>query len=186
MNKKKGEVTKFTQLIRNARNHWKRIAIKDRCLIFIMTILLLQCAYNLFEGSVNTINSANSANIDIVIRTTAAAIFGYFISANFLRRFNDEDEIDKVCTCTTTPRKLSKEEEREKKEEKKNEATYVKAQVIIVTCIGVFALVVLIIARDITSGGIINASASLSQFRDFVSGCVGFLIGIQDEKKENK
>ena len=47
-----------------------------------MTILLIQSACTLlgFPG-----NTAQANEIDVIIRTSSAAIFGYFLSANFIR-----------------------------------------------------------------------------------------------------
>ena len=58
------------------------IHLVDKCLILFMTILLIQSACTLlgFPG-----NTAQANEIDVIIRTSSAAIFGYFLSANFIR-----------------------------------------------------------------------------------------------------
>lgn len=49
------------------------------------------------------------------------------------------------------------------------------------TVIGLFCLVTLLVLRNLNQWGLAvesdSAAASVVQFRDFVSGCVGFLIG---------
>ncbi|OJT72061.1 hypothetical protein BM530_21100, partial [Clostridioides difficile] len=52
-----------------------KIKLIDRCLIIVMAILMFQSIYNLF---VNEVNSQDTTTIDVVVRTTSAAIFGYF------------------------------------------------------------------------------------------------------------
>lgn len=51
--------------------------------MLIMLILLLQSAYNIFldEPAYQEENT-----IDVIVRTSQAAIFGYFLSANFANR----------------------------------------------------------------------------------------------------
>lgn len=167
---------------RTIKKHWKRISLKDKSLIVIMIILLWQSGYNLFAGDGG---SPHSGSIDVVVRTTSAAIFGYFLSANFLnkkvpqmKRQDKEEKIKEIsCICTEI------EEEREKGEVDKKEenSTYFVAQVLIAAVIGIVSLLVLIIARDIEAAPVSSISA-LAQFRDFVSGCIGFLIGVPDTK----
>lgn len=58
----------------------------------------------------------------------------------------------------------------------KKELNASNQQIVIATIIGITALIVLIIARyyiNLTDKSI----ATISQMRDFVSGCVGFLLG---------
>ena len=55
-------------------------------------------------------------------------------------------------------------------------------QVAVATCIGLFCLVTLLVLRnlsqwDLTAAESDSVAATVVQFRDFVSGCVGFLIG---------
>lgn len=59
---------------------WKEISISDKALIIIMIILLIQCIFNLFTPEPT---NSNSISINVIIRTSVAAIFGYFLSENF-------------------------------------------------------------------------------------------------------
>ncbi len=60
--------------------------------MLIMLILLLQSAYNIFldEPAYQEENT-----IDVIVRTSQAAIFGYFLSANFANR-NIKKKITKI------------------------------------------------------------------------------------------
>ena len=56
---------------------WSQISISDKSLIIIMFILLLQCVYNLFMPEPTT---NNGISISVIVRTSVASIFGYFLS----------------------------------------------------------------------------------------------------------
>lgn len=184
----------------------KKMKLIDRCLIIFMIILMAESIYNLFSGRVNHINSND---IDIVLRTTSAAIFGYFLSGSFIRKSkskvtNCPEETEVLNDKSTIPNDektqvIFKEDINSKKEiiksannqtstfaydnkniieehDNKKELNASNQQIIIATIIGITALIVLIIARnslDITEKSI----AIIAQMRDFVSGCVGFLLG---------
>ncbi|MEG1886820.1 MAG: hypothetical protein RR177_01725, partial [Oscillospiraceae bacterium] len=71
----------------NKRHIFKKIQLAigvlhlaDKCLLVFMIILMLQSIHNLFFYE-STFQSSDT--LDVIVRTTAAAIFGYFISANF-------------------------------------------------------------------------------------------------------
>ena len=59
---------------------WKRIPLGDGCLLAFMAILPLQSAYSLFFPVAGEV----AGDIDIIVRASAAAIFGYFMSVNFV------------------------------------------------------------------------------------------------------
>ena len=186
----------------------KKLKLVDRCLIIFMIILMTESIYNLFSGKVNHINSND---IDIIIRTTTAAIFGYFLSGNFIRKSKNKvtncpKEIEvlddkSILPCDEKTQVMFKEDINNKKEiieftynqtstsiddnkniieehdnDNKKELNASNQQIIIATIIGITALIVLILARnsiDITEKSI----STIAQMRDFVSGCVGFLLG---------
>lgn len=185
------------QLFRNPHNNAQdkqhRIHLVDRFLLIIMAILMLQSAYNLFASGAA---SPEGNGVDIVIRTSAAGIFGYFISANFRPKkhsapvapeqanavgknlnapatdahatqnkigfgeseTNMKTMLPKVTAQTTVP--PGREEQ---------------LQIIVVASIGIAALLILIAFRNFEMTHA-SSIAILSQLRDFVSGCVGFLI----------
>lgn len=187
-----------------------KIHLVDRCLILFMAILLFQSAFNLFSGGAAT---PQSDNIDLIIRTSTAAIFGYFLSANFIRR----QSLVKSKDGENGPEGEDYENASLKSEELGNvendgdgenaapdgrtlddrgakvDPVYTEArlQVIVATAIGLFCLVMLILIRDISNfaphlSRSPGAMATIAQFRDFVSGCVGFLIGCPTTQNDDR
>lgn len=129
-----------------------RIRLMDRCLLVFMGVLLAQSAYSLFSAPAL---GTETGGIDIIVRTSAAAIFGYFLSANYRRE--------------TTPG------------EGELDDTGNSLQVATTSGIGLFCLLTLLAfraaaLRDPGLAASDSATATLAQFRDFVSGCVGCLI----------
>ncbi len=139
------------------RSGWRRlrqavsgIPLTDRCLILFMAILLGQSAYSLFAGAPG---SPQSGDIDVIVRTASAAIFGYFLSARGRRpagKAGDGPGDHLVAAAAA---------------------------------IGLFCLVILLALRNLppedpAMAGSDSATATVAQFRDFVSGCVGLLIGV--------
>lgn len=147
-----------------------------------MIAFMLQSASSLFYRSVGLY----AGNVDVVVRTTMAAIFGYFISSNFMSKEYIERKKDaaskvKVKCEWEVEEEFSQENQAGQKQDSKNQDN--RIQIMIITVIGLVSLFILIFARE----GVDmpqDALATLSQFRNFVSGCVGFLIGIPPEKKE--
>ncbi|NMS89810.1 hypothetical protein HGQ85_07695 [Clostridioides difficile] len=188
------------KFIKNIKKAWYKIKLIDRCLIIVMAILMFQSIYNLF---VNEVNSQDTTTIDVVVRTTSAAIFGYFLSANFIKRpsrkyintdvssnlFIDDNSSNKaqessqnnVMNVKNTIGFTSETDNYEKKApvnkiESVEEGETSELQIIIATVICVVALIVLFVVRNFTT--VAPASlGTISQMRDFVSGCVGFLLG---------
>ena len=137
-----------------------RIRLVDRCLLTFMAILLAQSAYSLFSAPAL---GTETSGIDIIVRTSAAAIFGYFLSANYRREVTPGEG-----EPTDTGNGL---------------------QVATASGIGIFCLLALLAfraaaLRDPCHAATDSATATLAQFRDFVSGCVGCLIAGQAAKLE--
>lgn len=178
-----------------------RIHPVDKSLLLFMVLLLLQSAYSIFFPS-----EADPAvgDIDVIIRTSSAAIFGYFLSANFVNRSSVQTETVSAPAPLTTAAQAGTEVSAPKSqigftaEDTALESGGTQSipspslpawlpdssclQVATATVIGLFCLLVLLILRNMgASGSQLLASDSVSatvvQFRDFVSGCVGFLIG---------
>lgn len=186
------------------------IHLIDKCLIIIMFLLLIQSAYSLFF---NIPSSSEFNTIDIIIRTATASIFGYFLSSNFIRNSisdskkknesnaesNDVTILDSSDT-NETKNKIGFTNSDEDKTLESGKAAFTPnqktstelyvdnhLQIIITTSIAIFCLFILTIIRNI-SGSTGNdltstAQATISQFRDLVSGCIGFLIGVPTTKK---
>ncbi len=84
---------------------WKSIKLIDRYLIVIMCFLMAYSIATVFIGTPMVAQDiANSC--DVVVRTTIASIFGYFISSNFAKRetrFNlpEEEAVDYTSSDST-------------------------------------------------------------------------------------
>ena len=162
---------------------WKEISISDKALIIIMIILLIQCIFNLFNPE--TTNS-NSISINVIIRTSVAAIFGYFLSENFLKNEviksnnsgivvplnknkasidKDESSDDHVCSINESSSKGLKDFICNK-----------TLQVLIALTVCIISLLALIIANDFNLLPS-DTSPTVIQFRDLISSCLGFLLG---------
>lgn len=148
-----------------------RIHLVDRCLITFMAVLLIQSAYSLIAQGAW---AAQSNEIDVIVRTSTASIFGYFLSANFIRRGSEKPDLGGE---SLEPEQLEQEPDYES-------GHFVgsgKLQILIATGIGLFCMVTLILLRNVgggePAGYSATTAATITQFRDFVSGCVGFLIG---------
>ncbi len=157
----------FFQLLHKANRHIKLI---DKCLIVFMVILLFQSLYILFA---NQIISQNNNSVDVVIRSAIASIFGYFISANFIK---SKEASLPTHHAPATPAK---------KPVTPPDCFTRSVQVIIVTVLGLISLVALIINRNLS---VIPDSSipTITQLRDIVFGCVGFLLGYPSDSMDVK
>lgn len=186
--------------------HLRKIRLVDRCLLLFMMILMIQSTYNLF---VNEANSAETHIIDVVVRTTTAGIFGYLLSPNFFKKKTVIEPQQTVATTvvgekSSVSTKQSTKQPKNKKigfatgevlegelegntasvtSKPKVENEQGQQQVIIATVIGIFALIVMLLIRDFTVMTPAMASTG-TQMRDFVSACVGFLLGSPGTESE--
>ena len=188
------------------------IHLVDKCLMLFMLVLLLQSGYSIVFPAPN---SAEIGNIDVIVRTSSAAIFGYFISANFIRTSSTGPSAKKPPAPTPPqPPQLSSDappagapvarigfalpnqqvsapdqpEPRMAQSPEEETPPTNRIQIIVATSVGLFCLVTLILLRNLSglfppSASNASAAATVAQFRDFVSGCVGFLIGCPTTKK---
>lgn len=163
----------------------------DRSLMLFMVVLLGQSIYSLFSPG----NSSHLANeIDVIVRTSAAAIFGYFLSANFasctgqggtapsaqpVHTLNTTDSggvSARIGFAPDTPELSSGGTEIQPRPTPASGCIQTTAAAIL----GLFCLVALVVLRNTAGdGGALSdsATATVVQFRDFISGCVGYLIG---------
>lgn len=177
------------------------IYLVDRCLLLFMLVLLVQSACSLFLQSEG---AGESGSIDIIVRTSLAAIFGYFLSGNFNRRtaapgtgqtslpqqevaswtgegpvaqigFQASDGGEETLQRAETP-SVSPPSEGD---------TGDSLQILTAAGIGLFSLIVLLLLRWKGMPEDPAATATAAQFRDFVSGCVGFLIGSPTRKDDS-
>lgn len=175
------------------------IRIGDWWLLGLFVILILQSVYGLFFPLPA---DSGMESIDVVFRTSEAAIFGYIISGNFGRRQTKTEKISDTTTDATassigfdtqdmqTPQATATSGKRTaltevapsptaspKKSRTKLKNTH---QLTLVGIIGVVSLLILIAWRNTYgNNGLATTSmiAVIAQYRDMVSGCVGFLIG---------
>lgn len=156
--RREGDMSDMKRTASTARRKG-RIRLMDRCLLAYMAILLAQSAYSLFSAAAL---GTETGGIDIIVRTSTAAVFGYFLSANYrLEAAPGEDDPDN------------------------------SLQVVTMAGIGLFCLLTLLVFRaaallDPGLAASDSATATLAQFRDFVSGCVGCLIAGPAAKTESK
>ncbi len=186
---------------RNIKNFFMHIKLIDKCLIFFMFIFLAQSIYSLFSGEKETYYTSS---IDIVVRTTSAAIFGYFLSANFIKKSTNVNSGSNSPNTIITPPPVSIEGEGKDApvngvvknkigftgntvqpdipelpthiQSKDDSDSTSNQQIIITTIIGVVSLCAILIARN-TIPLTAASTPVISHLRDFVSGCVGFLVG---------
>lgn len=173
-----------------------RIHPVDKSLLLFMLILLIQSAVNLFLPASG---SSITGDIDIVVRTSAAAIFGYFLSANFIGQDEASGQATQAAQAhilkagtdpvqDSAPRAQIGFSAGESDTETAVPPVQVPQQSIrclqvrAATFIGLFCLIALLILRNLTQLGIVSPASdsvtgTIVQFRDFISGCVGFLIG---------
>lgn len=168
---------------------FSKIHLVDKCLLLFMLVLLSQSAYSLFaSGGRLTENS----HIDIIVRTSSAAIFGYFLSANFCARPGADDSRMEAAGLLEERGEGHKNGEgagQEMDDGSMDDApvydsgpvqTVCGLQIMTAAVIGLFCLSALILVRNMAGGEAGLGSAAtpvIVQFRDFISGSVGFLIG---------
>jgi hypothetical protein len=173
------------------------ICIVDRFLILFMLVLFVSVIFHLFPGDSVT---ENTNTIDIITRTSAAAIFGYLISSNFGKSNSPSSSknatnprIDLPSTPSQvtpvnyfqnqigfpTPAPLSNDLlQNPPVVENSTEDTSIscnKLQVVIVSVIGLISFIILMVIRQLDATTP-EMNAIVSQLRDFVSACTGFLI----------
>lgn len=178
------------------KKRFAKVCLVDRFLMLFMLILLLYIGINLLTGA---ITSQNSNIVDTIVRTSAAAIFGYFISSNFVRtnsmsstQNSNSDNLSIPSETSTentqiqlkTPIGFAAPDDATQVEVGKISVTKStpptqthcnKLQIIIVSSIGICSLILLLLTKHflpMTS----EVSATVSQLRDFVSACIGFLV----------
>lgn len=164
---------------------WRRLHLADRLLLVFLAVLLIQSGHNLFAHEL----SGDSAELDVVVRTTMAAIFGYFISTGVNGKTGTSQSVSApVKIGFSLPEEgasLRMEGEPADVGDQEPLALPIQEQgaekpdagwqLAIVGIIGLGALVLIILARNCGQNSP-EAQATLSQLRDFVSGSVGFLI----------
>lgn len=193
----------LSSFLLSVRTRLSKIHPVDRSLILIMFLLLLQSAYNMFAQADA---QQTVSEIDIIVRTSAASIFGYFLSGNFIRNTSsvspspvaqqtrmmmtaDYSQMRSAELPAAEPSSAGTEQPADTSEPAQAlETSDLETsdpsclQVVIAAGIGLFCLLALLLLRwlaqqDPAIAQSDSVSATVVQFRDFISGCVGFLIG---------
>lgn len=186
----------MNKIWKKAKEILSRICIVDRFLMIFMLILFSYMIFHLFTGITS---SENTNTIDIIARTFLASIFGYFISSNFSKSESPATLQNTIASGIELPAgssdlqpgssvknqigfetsvvpttevlgKISVSEDFSGSNRSCN-----KFQVIVVSVIGLISLTILLIAQQFQTVTP-ELTAIISQLRDFVSACIGFLV----------
>ncbi len=157
-----------------ACRYWRNISFLDKVLIVFMIILLCELIFIMIDETQLT---ELEGRIEVVFRTSAASIFGYFLSSNFLNRSHEDNrKKEPAKKKEAAPQRLSIKEK-----------TAINFQIVVAAFIGLVSIAVLIYIRNFDEPGNLANVASVSQFRDFFSASVGFLLGdVSNRNKETQ
>lgn len=174
------------QLFRRIRNGIRRVSLVDWFLLAFMAALLSYTLCSLFLSPPNQ----ETGSVDVIVRTSSAAIFGYFLSRNSLQTSPSAPENTAAPPVlfpengpTPTARaqigfSLSSSTENPVPGGASSESprdSRANFQITVVSCIGLFSLVLLFLIHEGIAGST-SVTAAASQLRDFVSASVGFLV----------
>lgn len=179
----------------------KKLHPADISLFLFLSILIIQSGYGILMHETDS-------PFDVIVRTSAASIFGYFLSGRFLGSSSGE-----VTEKKTTHTMYGEENGKENKENFPNsspEKSYGKndgeakhpddlteslnevkreneretLQIILISSVGMVSLLFLLVMRN---SGMLpltdSALSASSQLRDFLSGSIGFLLGYPVKKE---
>lgn len=179
-----------------------RMHLVDRSLLLFMVVLLAQSIYSMFSPGAA---GQATGDIDIIVRTSSAAIFGYFLSANFIRHTVSTGQAPTESQANiletggepsasagpmarigfdtgSEPVQTGGVQVQDTVPAQGREAEAGGLQIKVATAIGLSCLLALLLLRNLSQWDLLPAQwevvdATVAQLRDFVSGCVGFLIG---------
>lgn len=156
---------------------WQRLHLVDISLLVFLLICLLQSAYSVLMHT-------DSSSFDIILRTSCASIFGYFLSTRFSPSAQTTADGSTIQSTppTGTVAQIGFSDSSAAPTLGAASSRFLQTdnlQVALVSIIGLFCLILLIVIRNFIHMDEISASAlaTLTQFRDIFSGCIGFLIG---------
>lgn len=156
-------------LVKRLCHSLRHMRLSDRCLCLFLLFLLLQSACHIFLMPDLT---KEFDAMDAMIRSSAATIFGYFISNAFgSMPEKSENEIP-----LESREKIPAESPSEEAPLPSGTNCRIRQQILIVAGVGFFSLAILTYVRMSTLPSQ-NTIASLSQFQDFLVGSIGFLVG---------
>lgn len=143
--------------------------LSDRCLCLFLLFLLLQSSWHIFLPPDLT---KEFDAMDAMIRSSAATIFGYFIS----NAFGSMPEKSETEIPLESREKIPAESSAAEAPLPSGINCRIRQQILIVVGVGFFSLIILTFVRMCTSPSQ-DAIASLSQFQDFLVGSIGFWVG---------
>lgn len=191
------------------------IHLVNRCLILYTAVLLAQSVYSLFAPEQTLL----AGEIDTMVRTSLAAVFGYFLSGSFNAGSSGKEAqeeptapednsqpkeasvkpsfaaaplqgaVQQTAAQQAAARQVEAPQTAETPDAAeptvskgtKTSPTVSRLQILLAAGMGLVCLVALLVLRcfpglaeQAVSG---SPAATVAQFRDLVSGCIGFLIG---------
>lgn len=156
-------------------------ALSDMCLLIFMALLLAQTAYAMFSPA-----DMPASTLDAAFRTFSASAFGYFLSGNFMAWdarptiAAGADFLPDPPSGATSALRVGLGFGAPLKTATFGAilpaASAVRSKQIAIGAIGLSCLVLLIAVRN-TVGLTAENAAAVSQFRDFASASLGYLIG---------
>ncbi len=183
----------------NLASRCRVIKLVDIFLIIILLLLIFQSIYNLFTNEV----SDNDAilRLDLIFRSSLSSIYGYILSANFLNNGQNKSETNYTIKPSEIVDTITEQDIDTNKigftsgilENPENSPPTTTScnchcefdsqdiQIFIIGTLGVFALIVLIVARNLSTE-IPLSEIGLSQIRDMLSASTGFLLGYPSKK----
>lgn len=159
----------------------------DIVLMLFLLVLLIHAGVSLFsEQGV----SQERTTIDIIVRTSAAAIFGYFLSAPATSKSTDSPSVGgtvgtlspAVTVANTLQNAIGFQTNGTGEsltpgnaQATAGEPNYRISRILFLSAVGGVCLIFLLILRNCDTVPE-SAAATISQFRDFIAASIGFLI----------
>lgn len=174
---------------------FKSIPSVEQILLLLMLLLFVQFFIVLTEKEPH-----DAEAIDVVMRSMAATIFGYFVGGRFETSAEEKSEKTDAISQQSVPRGTGSkspvakigfvsENSQEKTvvpddqflpKARKNALRGNSLQIWIVGSVGFLSLLILFLVRDVEALGRIletqSGIATISQLRDFAAGSIGFLV----------
>lgn len=187
------------------------IPLWDRCMLLIMVVLLIECAYLTIFGKTR---GARDNTIDVVIRAGVSSLFGYFLSANFLNterykkniaynvsglsnqlesRENEDENTKEIQIkvpeeCKTNYSWDEDWDDSSNRDDSSNgdeiKDCHWRMRVKIISAFALFSILILIIMRNFSYGDQEHLPF-IAMFANITSGSLGYLIGYLPYRKLN-
>lgn len=171
----------------------RSVCIVDRFLILFMLLLFAYTGHHLFHGAA-AVQETNA--VDVIVRTSMASIFGYFLSNNMVRTRRPAPPVSAPAPADSQGREGEDSGQPRGKigfsgassrpiegaggiqfsqEEPPQPQSCSRLQVTVVSLVGLASLGTLLASRAFCQATP-EGTAIVSQLRDFVSASIGFLV----------